>query len=99
MKDRVMTIVLSVGTTFLLMKAIGAQQPPPRELDVDRLIVRHELIVSDSGKPWETGFEAHQIPRGIYAQSLGDGRTAGLWVRGRLIKGEIDDPFDDPFEV
>src|SRR5262249_47416230 len=65
---------------------------------VDRLIVRKELIVSDTGAPWEKGFEAHQIPRGIYARSLGDG-PGGLWVRSRLIKGEIDDPFDDRFHA
>ena len=69
-----------------------------KQLEVDRLIVRKELIVSDTGAPWEKGFEAHQIPRGIYARSLGEG-TGGLWVRSRLIKGEIDDPFDDRFHA
>jgi len=69
-----------------------------KQIDVERLIVRKELIVSDSGQPWEKGFEAHQIPRGIYARSVGDG-IGGLWVRGRLIKGEIDDPFDDRFHA
>jgi hypothetical protein len=68
------------------------------QLEVDRLIVKNELIVSDTGLPWEKGFEAHQIPRGIYAKSLGQG-TGGLWVRSRLIKGEIDDPFDDRFHA
>ena len=67
-------------------------------LEVDRLIVKQELIVSDTGLPWEKGFEAHQIPRGIYAKSLAQG-TGGLWVRSRLIKGEIDDPFDDRFHA
>src|SRR5688572_19032434 len=38
-------------------------------IDVERLTVRKELIVSDSGQPWEKGFEEHQIPRGIYARS------------------------------
>lgn len=52
-----------------------------------------ELIVSDTSAPWEKGFEAHQIPRGLYARWLWDG-PGGLWVRSRLIKGEIDDPFD-----
>jgi hypothetical protein len=60
--------------------------------------VRKELIVSDTGKPWEAGFEEHQIARGIYARSLFDG-PGGLWVRSRLIKGEIDDPFDDRFHA
>jgi hypothetical protein len=60
--------------------------------------VRKELIVSDTGQPWEKGFEAHQIPRGVYARSLFDG-PGGLWVRSRLIKGEIDDPFDDRFHA
>src|SRR5947208_1377216 len=65
-----------------------------KQLEVDRLIVKKELIVSDTGLAWEKGFETQQIPRGIYAKSLAQG-TAGLWIRSRLIKGEIDDPFDD----
>ncbi len=69
-----------------------------QQIEVDRLIVRKELIVSDTGQPWEPGFEAHQIPRGVYARSLWDG-PGGLWVRSRLIKGEIDDPFDDRFHA
>jgi hypothetical protein len=68
------------------------------QLQVDRLIVKQELIVSDTGLAWEKGFEAQQIPRGIYAKSLAQG-TGGLWVRSRLIKGEIDDPFDDRFHA
>jgi hypothetical protein len=68
------------------------------ELEVDRLIVKKELVVSDTGAVWEKGFEAQQIPRGIYARSLWDG-PGGLWVRSRLIKGEIDDPFDDRFHA
>jgi hypothetical protein len=95
MKDRLITIVLSAATTLGLTKAVPEQ---PKELDIDRLIVRKELIVSDTGQPWEKGFEAHQLPRGIYARSLGNG-VAGLWVRSRLIKGEIDDPFDDRFHA
>src|SRR4030095_9428265 len=69
-----------------------------KELEVERLIVRKELIVSDTGATWEKGFELQQIPRGIYARSLWDG-PGGLWVRRRLIKGEIDDPFDDRFHA
>lgn len=61
---------LSVAATFSMMK-LGLE--PPKELTVERLIVTRELIVSDTGMPWEKGFEAHQIPRGIYARSLGDG--------------------------
>ena len=95
MRDRLVTIVLSVAATYGLMKS-GPE--PVKELDVDRLIVRKELIVSDTGVPWEKGYEAHQIPRGVYARSLGDG-PGGLWVRSRLIKGEIDDPFDDRFHA
>jgi hypothetical protein len=95
MKDRLLTIVLSVAATFGLMKA-GPERL--KELDVNRLIVRKELIVSDTGMPWEKGYEAHQIPRGIYERSVGNG-TGGLWVRSRLIKGEIDDPFDDRFHA
>jgi hypothetical protein len=95
MKDRLITIALSVAATLGLLKAAPEQ---PRELEVDRLIVRQELIVSDTGKPWEGGYEEHQIPRGIYARSLWKG-PGGLWVRSRLIKGEIDDPFDDRFHA
>ena len=95
MKDRFVTIVLSVATAWGLIRA---GQDSPKELEVDRLIVRKELIVSDTGQPWEQGYEAHQIPRGIYARSLWDG-PGGLWVRSRLIKGEIDDPFDDRFHA
>lgn len=95
MQDRLITVALSVAAT------LGLQQAVPRdfkELEVDRLIVRRELIVSDTGKPWEKGFEEHQLPRGIYARALHDG-PGGLWVRSRLIKGEIDDPFDDRFHA
>src|ERR1043165_6514446 len=70
-----------------------------KQIDVERLIVRKELIVSDTGQPWEKGFEAHQIARGIYARSVTDKDTGGLWVRSRLIKGEIDDPLDDRFHA
>lgn len=51
-----------------------------KEIEVDRLIVRKELIVPDTGQQWEKGFEAHQIPRGIYARSLwnGPGGPAGI---------------------
>jgi hypothetical protein len=99
MKDRLITIALSVLTTLGLMNAdrIG-QTKDVKELTVDRLIVKQELIVSDTGKKWEDGFEAQQIPRGIYARSLWEG-PGGLWVRSRLIKGEIDDPFDDRFHA
>jgi hypothetical protein len=95
MKNYFSTIVLSAACTFGLMKSVPSQ---PKVLEVDRLIVRKELIVSDTGQSWEQGFEAHQIPRGIYARSLWDG-PGGLWVRSRLIKGEIDDPFDDRFHA
>jgi hypothetical protein len=95
MKDRLLTIVLSVAATYGLIKA---EPDRPSVLELDRLIVRKELIVSDTGMPWEKGFEAHQIPRGLYARSLWDG-PGGLWVRSRLIKGEIDDPFDDRFHA
>lgn len=95
MKDRLVTMVLSVASTYGLLQTVADR---PRVLEVDRLIVRQELIVSDTGQPWEKGFEAQQIPRGIYARSVGDG-PGGLWVRSRLIKGEIDDPFDDRFHA
>lgn len=95
MLDRLFTVALSVAAV------LGLQQlkpEPPQTIEVDRLIVRKELIVSDTGAPWEKGFEAHEIPRGVYARTPREGST-GLWVRGRLIKGEIDDPFDDRFHA
>lgn len=98
MMDRLVTIALSVTATFGLMQAGGDSPKRIDQLEVDRLIVRKELIVSDTGHKWEQGFEEHQIPRGIYARSLWDG-PGGLWVRSRLIKGELDDPFDDRFHA
>ena len=116
MKERLLTIVLSVVTTILVMNMMETwhQDPltaivtpamasetigqPVNELVVDRLIVRKELIVSDTGKPWDDGFEKQEIPRGMVARSLGSG-VAGIWVRGRIIKSEIDDPFDDRFNA
>ena len=98
MMDRLVTVVLSVTATFGLMQVGGESPKRIEQLEVDRLIVRKELIVSDTGEKWERGFEAQQIPRGIYARSLFDG-PGGLWVRSRLIKGEIDDPFDDRFHA
>ena len=95
MRERLITIALSVAASFGVMEA---RRERVEVMDVDRLIVRKELIVSDSGVPWEKGYEAQQIPRGIYAKSVGDG-VGGLWVRSRLIKGEIDDPFDDRFHA
>jgi hypothetical protein len=95
MQNRLVTVVLSVAATMGVLQAVPQ---PQKQLEVDRLIVRKELIVSDTGTPWEKGFEEHQIPRGIYARALGDG-PGGLWVRSRLIKGEIDDPFDDRFHA
>lgn len=108
MKDKLLTVVVSAVTTVIVMRMCGdvpsrpvlAQQPRQvvDELIVDRLIVQKELIVSDTGRPWEDGFETHEVPRGMVARSLGTG-TAGIWVRGRLIKTEIDDPFDDRFHA
>jgi hypothetical protein len=95
MKERLITIALSVATTLGIVQS---KPDAPRVLEVDRLIVRDELIVSDTGEPWEKGFEQQQIPRGIYARSTGDAGT-GLWVRSRLHKAELDDPFDDRFHA
>ena len=95
MKDRLLTVILSMAAASGVTKLASS----PQELVVDRLIVRDELIVSDTGRPWEAGFEAHQIPRGLYARSVTDNRVGGLWVRSRLIKSEIDDPFDDRFHA
>lgn len=95
MNDRLLTIALSAAAAFAVAK-LTCQ--PPKALTVERLIVTRELVVSDTGQPWEKGFEQQQIPRGLYARSLWGG-PGGLWVRSRLIKGEIDDPFDDRFHA
>jgi hypothetical protein len=104
MKDRLLTIALSVASTLGIVNVqdsepSNAPTPELKVLEVDRLIVRQELIVSDTGRPWEKGYEEHQIPRGIYARSVTDKEVGGLWVRSRLIKGELDDPFDDRFHA
>lgn len=108
------TVLVSVVSTLVVDRWFDGSMAVPavaadsvsaaRELVVDRLVVREELIVSDTGKPWDDGFEQQQIPRGMVVRSLAagpDGRpgTAGAWVRGRLIKTEIDDPFDDRFHA
>ena len=95
MNERLVTVLISVATTLGIVQIVPQ---PQKELTVERLVVTKELIVSDTGQPWEPGFEAQQIPRGIYAKPVGEG-TGGLWVRSRLIKGEIDDPFDDRFHA
>ena len=55
MKEHIITALISAAATAGALKL--AEQP--KELTVDRLIVRKELIVSDTGEPWEKGFEAH----------------------------------------
>ncbi|MGD9854390.1 MAG: hypothetical protein AB7U20_05500 [Planctomycetaceae bacterium] len=93
MKSHLITAVLSAATALGVMRAT-----PQRfeDLEVGRLVVTGELIVSDTGAAWETGFAEQMIPRGIFARGGGPG-TSGLWVRGRLIQCEIDDPFDTRF--
>ena len=59
MTDRLVTIVLSVVTTWALMHVTWE---PPKVLEVDRLIVRKELIVSDTGEPWEKGLNSTKSP-------------------------------------
>jgi hypothetical protein len=90
MKHYFITALVSATTTLCLFQAVPSRVD---ELEVNRLTVRDELIVSDTGNPWEKGFEEQMIPRGIYARGGGLGES-GLWVRGRLIMSEVDDPFD-----
>lgn len=99
MKERLITIALSVSLSAfvslcILKPSVSAQSDT---LEVERLIVRGELIVSDTGKAWEEGYEKQMVARGIYARG-GEMGQAGLWVRGRLIKSEVDDPFDDRYQ-
>jgi hypothetical protein len=93
MRNYLITAVISAGTALGVVQVVPSRVA---ELEVDRLIVRHELIVSDTGRPWEKGFEEHMVARGVYARGGGPGRS-GLWVRGRLIQSEVDDPFDTRF--
>ena len=93
MKSHLLTAILSAVT------ATGVNQLTSEKFDtieVNRLVVRDELIVSDTGVPWEAGYEEEMIPRGVVARG-GDFPRAGLWVRSRLIQSEIDDPFDVRF--
>ena len=92
MKSHLTTTLVSALTAVGVLQAV----PRMKELEVDRLTVHKELIVSDTGQPWEAGFEEQMVPRGIYARGGGLG-TSGLWVRGRLIQSEVDDPFDVRF--
>ena len=94
MKSHLVTAAIAVAATLGASRVL-----PPRvaELEVDRLVVRGELIVSDTGQPWEAGFEEQMVARGLYARGGAPGQ-AGLWVRGRLIQSEVDDPFDARFQ-
>lgn len=94
MKSHLVTAIISAAT------AVGAVQVVPQRierLEVDQLIVRQRLVVSDTGEPWEAGFEDQMVARGLVARAGGPGE-AGLWVRGRLIQSEVDDPFDQRFQ-
>ena len=93
MKSHVITAIVSAATTVSIMQGMPARLA---HLEVDRLVVRDELIVSDTGHPWEAGFEEQMVARGLYARGGGPGHS-GLWVRGRLIQSEVDDPFDMRF--
>ncbi len=93
MKSHILTAVLAAATAFGVVRATPQSLD---ELEVHRLVVTGELIVSDTGQPWEAGFEDQMIPRGIFARG-GKLGQAGLWVRGRLIQSEVDDPFDVRF--
>ena len=64
-KDFLLTVAVSVATTLAMTKIaerrgidqlLAADQESVGELTVDRLIVREELVVSDTGEPWEKGF-------------------------------------------
>jgi hypothetical protein len=90
MKSHLVTAFLSAVTSAGMVQGLGQRVD---QLEVNRLIVRGELIVSDTGEAWESGYEQQMIPRGIFARGGGAGRS-GLWVRGRLIQSEVDDPFD-----
>jgi hypothetical protein len=95
MKGHLFTAIISAATVLGLQQ-ISPQTQHIDQLEVNRLVVRDELIVSDTSAAWETGWEQQMIPRGIVARAGGHG-NAGLWVRGRLIQSEIDDPFDQRF--
>ena len=94
MKSLLVTAVVSALTTVAVTQTLPQRVS---QLEVDRLTVREELIVSDTGQPWEAGFEESMVARGLYARGGGPGQ-AGLWIRGRLIQSEVDDPFDVRFQ-
>lgn len=48
MRDRLVTIALLVAATYGLMRARPERF---RDIEVDRLIVQKDLIVSDMGRP------------------------------------------------
>ncbi|MHB8973271.1 MAG: hypothetical protein ACYC3X_04890 [Pirellulaceae bacterium] len=93
MKSHLVTVLISVLTTLGVVQVMPSRLA---QLEVGRLVVRDELIVSDTGQPWEAGFEEQMVARGLYARGGGADRS-GLWVRGRLIQSEVDDPFDMRF--
>lgn len=111
--EHLITVAISVTCTLAVVRGLESDRailpqanahPRQDELVVDRLVVRKELVVSDTGAPWEPGFESQQIARGVVLRSLapddeGHAGVAGIWVRGRLIKTELDDPFDDRFHA
>ncbi|MCU0958912.1 MAG: hypothetical protein MUF48_02295 [Pirellulaceae bacterium] len=96
MKSHLVTAVLSAATTLGVIQVVPPRVEKLDQLEVRRLVVRDELVVSDTGEGWESGYEQQMIARGIVARGGGAGRS-GLWVRGRLILSEVDDPFDARF--
>ncbi len=85
-KDFLLTVAVSVATTLAITEMserptidqlLAADQESVRELTVDRLIVREELVVSDTGEPWEKGFEQHQIPRGAVIRQMDWRQSSG----------------------
>jgi hypothetical protein len=55
MKSHLITAVVAAATSLGVVQVLPTRVA---ELEVDRLIVRGELIVSDTGQPWEQGFKA-----------------------------------------
>ena len=106
LRDSLLTVILSAATTVATHHFLESHSPGissaaaagpvnhSQDLVVDRLVVRNELIVSDTERPWDDGFEDHQIPRGVVIRSLtttGDGQ----WTLGTGGGVTVDSVADD----
>ena len=88
LRRNLITILLSVGSTFGAMQVVPERS---KVLEVDRLVVRKELIVSDTGEPWEKGFEAQQVPRGERCRFCAADADVDDGVAEQALRGQAAD--------